>query len=323
MVNSNYYIWLQTALGPGAAAENIFSVFNSAEEIFKSGERGLRLSGVFTSHQIQKLLKTDISESYAVIEDCASKGIDVVTPMDASYPEGLLQIKNYPLVLYVKGDLSCLKNKVPISIVGTRKAAPKSIAVATELAKVLAQSGFTVVSGGALGVDSAAHTGALLAEGSTIAVLGCGIGCRYLMENEPLRQAVAKSGALLSEYRPGEPGYRGSFPMRNRLISGLSAGTVVIEAGIKSGSLITAKYAAEQNRDVFVVPGDAISSAYKGAAELARDGAKSVMRPWDIVEEYIVKFPDRIVIDESVDLMKRITDGVDEYRGNEVEKIFF
>lgn len=307
MINSNYYIWLQSALGTGATVEHIFSVFNSAEEIYRAGDKGRKLSGVFKPAQLEKMRNTDIDTTYSVLELCAKNGIDVITPDNSIYPKNLLHIRNYPLVLYAEGDLSCLGCCVPISIVGTRKAEPQSSAAVGELSKQLAKLGFVVVSGGALGIDSAAHTGALLAGGKTVAVLGCGIGYRYLMENEPLRRVIASKGALISEYPPFSQPFRGTFPMRNRIISGISEGVIVAQAGLKSGSLLTAKHAYSQNRDVFALDIGDIGTSNYGVKELLEDGAKPVSKPWDIVEEYLYKYPDRIIIDESVDMMKNIS----------------
>ncbi len=310
MVSNNYYIWLRQALGTGAHTERIFSCFTSPEEIFMSNEKSLRLSGVFSSSQIEKIKTTQIDDTYKILASCAEMKIDIITPDMSVYPEKLLETPDFPLVLYTRGDITCFKDKVPISIVGTRKSSAVSVRAATELASILSASGFLVVSGGALGIDSAAHVGAISSGGKTACVLGCGIGNRYLAENEPLRNAISENGVLISEYPPLAPPTKGSFPIRNRIIAGLSEGTVVIEAGVKSGSLITAKLANEMGRDVFAVPFDLLGSACTGTRELIRDGAKPVSKPFDILEEYLPLFPDKIIIDKNTDLMKDITSFV-------------
>ena len=319
MVSNNYYIWLRQALGAGAHTERIFSCFTSPEEIFMSDENSLRLSGVFSSSQIEKIKTTPIDDTYKILASCAEMKIDIITPDMSAYPEKLLEIPDFPLVLYTRGE-------IPLSIVGTRKSSAVSVRAATELASILSASGFLIVSGGALGIDSAAHVGAISSGGKTACVLGCGIGNKYLAENEPLRNAVSENGVLISEYPPFLPPTKGSFPIRNRIIAGLSEGTVVIEAGVKSGSLITAKLANEMGRDVFAVPFDLLGSACTGTRELIRDGAKPVRKPFDILEEYLSLFPDKIIIDKNTDLMKEITSFVGDtdtkYIYNEIKENF-
>lgn len=307
MLSSNYYIWLQKVLGAGAVTEKIFSTFSSPEEIFMSSERSLRVSGVFSGKQIEKIRSTEVNDSYAVLSDCAKLGVDVITPDMELYPEYLLEIPNFPLVLYTKGDMTCLKNKIPISIVGARRANPSSKGAAMKLSGALSSVGFTVVSGGALGIDSSAHTGAITVGGKTACILGCGIGSDYLSENKYLRDAISKNGVLISEHPPQSPPARGSFPVRNRIIAGISVGTVVIEAGIKSGSLITAKYANEMGRDVFAVPSSLFGSVCGGTDELIRDGACQVNVPMDIVKEYLQRFADRLILDNGTDLEEDIS----------------
>ncbi len=299
----NYYLWLQKALGEGAAnSGQIFEVFSSAEEVFRATEVERRISGVFTAEQIERLNKVDVEDSYKIMEDCAAAGVDILTPLDDDYPENLLNIPDYPLALFVKGDLDVLKRKIPISIVGTRKPAPRSIASTQELSKALSKCGFVVISGGALGIDTAAHTGAISVGEETIAVLGCGHSFKYLRTNEPLRDVIATNGATISEYPPHTEAFKWNFPIRNRIISGISVGTVVVEGEKKSGSLITAKHATYQNRDVFAFPSEELGALSEGCDELIRDGATPVTMPFDVIGEYLSTYADKIKIDESVDL---------------------
>ncbi len=169
---------------------------------------------------------------------------------------------------------------------GTRNATEYGKQMSYEMSAQLSQKGAVVVSGGAIGVDTAAHQGAIGAGGKTLAILGCGINFPYLTENEPLRNKISKNGALISEYPPDFPASRPNFPIRNRIISGLSLGTVVIDAGEKSGSLITANLANDQNRNVFVIPVDMRSPVSKGTVSLIRDGAKVITCADDILNEY-------------------------------------
>ncbi len=307
MTNLNYNIWLQAALGAGANVKHIFSTFENAEEIYRSTDDELRISGVFKERQIGKLRATNIEDSYRVIETCAAMGVDIVTPESALYPENLYAIDNFPVVLYVKGDISCLWRGIPFGIVGTRTPVqPGSMYATQTLSGSLSVSGFTIVSGGALGIDSAAHTAAMAAGGKTVAVLGGGIGAKYLQTNEALRSAVAQHGALISELPPkSEPGL-GAFPTRNRLIAALSEGVAVMEGGKQSGSLITAERAYRYGRDVFVLPCDAPTSSNQGVYDLMQDGAKPINCAMDVLEEYLLKFPEKVIIDESIDLFQDI-----------------
>ena len=177
------------------------------------------------------------------------------------------------------------RDLVSIAVVGSRYASPSGIIFAERLSSDLALSGFTVVSGLALGIDSAAHRGALKVNGRTLAVLGCGLDVNYPAINADLRQKISGTGALLTEFLPGTPPSSGNFPARNRIISGLSLGVVVVEAAERSGSLITARYALEQGREVFAVPGIAQSTRSKGAHRLIKQGAKLVEGIEDILEE--------------------------------------
>ena len=196
-------------------------------------------------------------------------------------------------MLFVWGDETILNSEVMLSVVGTRKASNYSMRVTRLLSSKLAKAGAVIVSGGALGVDNAAHTGAMEG-GRTIAVLGCGLGTDYLRDNAALRREISKNGAVITEYFPFTPASRTTFPMRNRIISGMSLGTIVVEAGERSGSLITARLALSEGRDVFAVPGEVITSAFTGTNRLIHDGAKPVFTALDVLEEYYYTYPDKI-----------------------------
>lgn len=183
-------------------------------------------------------------------------------------------------------------------MVGAREASDIGVRIARALSASLSRSGAVVISGAAKGIDSAAHTGAMNAGAKTVAVLGCGFGTDYLPENEPLRREIAHHGALVTEYPPRTPAFGHNFPFRNRIISGLSYGTIVIEANEKSGSLRTVGHAIEQGRDIFAVPGDITSSMNMGTNKLLRDGAKPVFNAMDVLEEYAERYPDLLDIDK-------------------------
>ncbi len=294
-----YWIWLQNALGAGARTDEILAYFSTPEQLYLAGSKEWRLSGLFTEKKINALRNSTPSETAKILNECRQKGYSIITPDCDEYPERLTTLSNIPLVLYGVGDCSVLKDKVTIGVVGTRNASNYGIEIAQKLSYSLADAGATIVSGGALGVDSEAHAGAMLAKGRTLAFLGCGLSFGYLKENAALRRAITRYGAVMSEYQPFATASRATFPIRNRLISGVSLGVVVIEAGVKSGSLITADCALEQGRDVFAVPGDIVRSSFDGTNHLIKNGAKPVFSAEDILCEYEFLYGDSINIEKT------------------------
>lgn len=295
-----YWVWAQDALGISSSvkSDEIISYFGKAEALYFAGEYEWRISGIFTRGQINKLKSTGLDNAERIIAECEKYKIKIVTPDDRDYPSMLFKLPNLPLVLYVRGNLDCLKNKISIAIVGAREASDIGLRIARALSASLSRSGALIVSGAARGIDSAAHNGAFDAGANTVAVLGCGFGANYLPENEPLRREIAGHGALITEYPPHTPALGRNFPFRNRIISGLSYGTVVIEANERSGSLRTVNHAIEQGRDIFAVPGDITSSMNMGTNKLLREGAKPVFNAMDVLEEYAERFPDLLDIDK-------------------------
>ena len=209
--------------------------------------------------------------------------IDARTILDPSYPARLRMIPDPPPLLYVSGTLT-EQDELALAIVGARRATAAGRVLTEELAKDLATAGFTVISGLARGVDAAAHRGALAAGGRTVAVLGCGIDRTYPIEHERLRREIEEQGAVVSELSCGSPPHSAHFPRRNRIISGLSLGVVVTEAAINSGSLITARLAAEQGREVFAVPGFVKEETSHGTNALLKEGASLIEKAHDVIE---------------------------------------
>jgi len=318
MKNCEYWIWLQRTLGYAFKTEDIINCFGSAKQLYEAGRSEWMLSGLFSAKQIEKLTKYSPSESAWIMNDCRQNHWDIITPDDPEYPSLLLETCDYPAVLYVDGNTDCISGELFISLVGTRKASVYGTRAAGVISSMLSKAGFTVVSGGALGIDSAAHNGALNAHKPTVCVLGCGLGTDYLKENEALRSEIARNGALITEFTPFTAASRSTFPMRNRIISGMSLGTVVVEAGQRSGSLITARCALEQGRDVFAVPGDVFASSFDGANRLIHDGAKPVFTALDIVEEYYYNYPDRLSV-ENTDIP--LSEALQEYTASNENKI--
>jgi DNA processing protein len=220
----------------------------------------------------------------AAVERAVRSGISLVPWSDQAYPAALTAIADPPPVLWIRGRAEALGRQA-VSIVGSRAGSPYALSVAERLALDLAAAGLVVVSGLARGVDSAAHRGALSGGGTTVAILGSGVDVLYPREHAELARDIEQDGAVVSELVPGTPPQAQFFPRRNRIISGLSRAVVVIEAGEKSGSLITARCALEQGRDVLAVPGNVLSGRNRGAHALLRDGARIVESAEDVLEE--------------------------------------
>lgn len=286
MENVIYDVWLSQALSYGSfKIKSIKELYKNLEYFYKGGEYEWRLCGQLSNIDILNLKNESLSAAEKNINLAYKLGYKITALFDENYPKLLEEIYNPPGVLYVKGDISVLNSDLSIAIIGTRKASDFGKKAAYEISYELSSVGVTVVSGGAVGIDSAAHQGALAVGGKTILVLGCGIDYPYLMQNKSMRDDIAKSGAIISEFPPNYPGNKYTFPIRNRIISGLSKGVVVIEAGEKSGSLITANYACEHNRDVFV-KANPMYPLPKGSRLLANDGAKIIESAQDILNEY-------------------------------------
>lgn len=311
MSNKRYWIWLQQCLGAGARFKEILEYFGSVEKLYNTNIIELRMSPVLTSKQIDRISKYNINEADRIIAECEKNNWQIIAYDDREYPQRLREIANPPAVLYVDGVLPNIDDYAVISIVGTRKASTYAIRCAGVMAKGVALCGALVVSGGAIGVDSAAHKGALSAGAKTVAVLGNGFGNDYLKSNQSLRDEIKSNGALITEYPPGTPATKQTFPMRNRIISGLCVGLLVVEAGVKSGSLITAGYAAEQGKDIYAVPASIFDYNFYGTNKLIDDGAIVATSPSVLVEGYAQQF-------KSLDLSKLKTarelfdEGVDK-----------
>lgn len=206
---------------------------------------------------------------------------------DENYPESLRQIYNPPIVLFYQGQLSVLSDYPALTVVGTRKPSSYSIRTADMLCRCLAKSGMLLVSGFAVGLDSVAHRAALLSGGKTVAVMGCGLDVPYPKPNASAKKYIMRNGLLLSEFLPGTEPSRQNFPMRNRILAGVSGGTLVIQAPIGSGALITAEQAMEQGKPVFCLPpADIFDNQYAGVVKYLREGAIPVFAPEDILQEY-------------------------------------
>jgi DNA processing protein len=279
--------WLALHHAPGIGARRCAALlerFGSPRGVREAGREQLRAGGLVPASAMDALLAPDWAAVERELEWARQPGRAILTRADTAYPPLLAEIPDPPPVLYVLGDVDALSS-LQIAIVGSRNPSPEGRATAERMARFLAAAGLTVASGMAIGIDAAAHLGALAAPGTTVAVAGTGLDRVYPARHRDLAHRIAGQGALVSELPLGSGPLRGNFPRRNRILSGLSLGVVVVEAALKSGSLISARHAMEQGREVFAVPGSIHNPLAKGCHWLIRQGAKLVETAQDIVEE--------------------------------------
>ncbi|MDR1162255.1 MAG: DNA-processing protein DprA [Candidatus Accumulibacter sp.] len=278
--------WLRLTLIPGVGGESqrkLLRAFGSPENVFSASRAELRRA--VGEKTVALLLETDTAARVGAALDWAKapeRGF--LTLADPLYPQALLNTPDPPTLLYVLGNPELL-NRRAIAIVGSRHPTPQGERNAEDFAAALADAGLLVVSGMALGIDAASHRGALRSSGETVAFIGTGIDRVYPARNKDLAVAIAATGAVVSEFPLGTPVTASNFPRRNRLISGLAAGVLVVEATTESGSLITARLAGEQGREVFAIPGSIHSPQSRGCHRLIRQGAKLVETARDVLEE--------------------------------------
>jgi len=281
-----YWLALSLAkdIGP-ITAKKLLSAFHSPEEIFRASEKDLQAVCDIRGSRARAILDFDLWDIVDKdIEHMDRTGIEAVTFCDTGYPESLRQIDDSPVILYMKGRI-LPEDRYALGIVGSRSMSLYGKETAWIFSSSLAARGLTIVSGLARGIDTTAHKGALKAGGRSIAVLGCGIDIVYPPENEGLMKDLAENGTVISEFPLGTPPNRENFPRRNRLISGLSLGVLVVEAAAGSGSLITADYALEQGKEIFAVPGGVTSATSVGSNALIKKGAKLAQNVDDIITE--------------------------------------
>ena len=295
MSTLKYWLWL-TEL-PGLTNQTRLALlrhFPTPEDVYYADPEEVLLTEGITREQAKLLEDKDCARADRILADCQRLDADILTIQDAGYPNRLRNIYDPPCLLYVRGRLPAFDDEAAVAVVGTRDCTPYGVSCAEKLGFGLAAGGALVVSGLARGIDSAALRGALRGGGTVTAVLGNGLDVVYPRENRYLYEDIAASGALLSEYPPGTPPEGRHFPVRNRIMSGLSLATLVVEAPERSGALITAGTALEQGRDVFAVPGPIDAPASVGCNRLIRDGAGLVTDAWDILAAYAPRFPEKL-----------------------------
>ena len=290
-----HWIWL--AARPGLNDREkvaVLEYFSDPEAAYYAREDAFRKVEGLSSNAVVALGDKNLSGAEEILRQCAEKQIHICTYRDGTYPARLKHIPDPPVVLYCKGVLPDLDGQPVIGVVGTRKCSGYGISAAQRLGYQIAACGAVVVSGVAKGIDSAAMTGAMTAGGKVVGVLGCGVDVVYPASVRQLYRDTEQSGCLVSEFPPGTAPYKWNFPKRNRIISGLSCGVLVVEAPEISGALITARQASEQGRDVFVVPGNIDMPSFAGSNALLREGAIMASSGWDVVGEYEAQYPDKV-----------------------------
>lgn len=268
--------------------------FQGPEEIYFADTDSFAQVEGLSTEAVKSLADKDLQAAQKILRDCQRENLGILTFQDAAYPARLKNIPDPPVVLYYKGKLPDFDSYPAIGIVGTRKASAYGMNVAKKMGYQIARCGGIVVSGMAYGIDGMATMGALMADMPAVGVLGCGADVVYPRSNSKLFEDMQQYGCLISEFVPGTAPMGFNFPRRNRIISGLSCGVLVVEAPEKSGALITAQAALDQGRDVFVVPGNIDVDTFVGSNRLLRSGAIAVGSGWDLMSEYEMQYPDTI-----------------------------
>ncbi|MBQ8514552.1 MAG: DNA-processing protein DprA [Ruminococcus sp.] len=293
-----YWLWMVMVFGAGNP--KIWSVLQVTETpekafyILQDAAQQKRFD--LTAAQKRSVHSVTLEQVEKVLENCRKKEISVICYGDGKYPSRLMGIYNPPAVLFYQGNIQILEEYPAITVVGTRNPSAYSVRVANAICSDLARAGMVIVSGFAIGLDSAAHRAALLSQGRTVAVLGCGLDVDYPRNNAGAKKYITRKGLLLTEFLPGTEPHPKNFPSRNRILSGISLGTLVVQAAERSGSLITAELALEQGRNVFCIPpADIFDNQYAGVVKYLRDGAIPVFSYLDIINEYYHSYAHRLM----------------------------
>ena len=303
-----YWIWLSESIGAGSSAfRRLISLFDTPFDIFRAEEAELEQVPNLTERAKKALCNKSLERATEILDQCQREEIGILTYDEDAYPRALREIQKPPMLLYYRGNLPDFNRNLCVGIVGTRSMSAYGMRQAYKMSYELASAGAFVVSGMAKGIDGVAAAAALKAGGTTVAVLGCGVDVVYPTHHQNLSCEIAKTGVILSEYAPGTRPNSYHFPMRNRIISGISQATVVVEAGIGSGSLITAKDAILQGRDVFAIPANVGSKGADGTNGLLRDGAKMALATEDVLEPYQYTYAESLKL-EAFKASKSLTD---------------
>lgn len=291
-----YWIWFAQLKGLTCQQKHLLlQHFPDPEELYHSDSDLIARSAGITEQMLEALEERSLAPAQKILADCADKGIGILTWADEHYPGKLKNTFEPPLVLYYRGKLPKWEEQPLIGVVGTRKASAYGMRAAYRYGSQIAACGGIVVSGGALGVDTMALEGALQTGAAVVCVFGCGVDVYYPSRNKDLFTQVLTQGCILSEYPPRTEAYSWNFPRRNRILSGISNGVLVVEAPMKSGALITARWAMEQGREVFAVPGNVDVDTCAGSNALLQDYGIAALSGWDVMKEYRSRYPDKVI----------------------------
>ncbi len=290
-----HWIWLTTRHGLGAAGiARLLEEFGTAEAVFEAEPAQWKRAHL-NERECRALEERDLTEAEALLATCYEQNIHILTAADPHYPERLRNIDAPPALLYYKGTFPAFDDQIAIAVVGTRKATPYGMMKAKQISREISLKGGLIVSGLAQGIDTMAVIGGLETDRPVAAVLGCGVDVVYPRSNRSLYDELIRRGCLISQFPPGTPPLARNFPIRNRIMSSLCLGVLVVEAPEKSGALITARQALEQGRDVFAVPGSAGAATCAGSNALIQQGAMLVTQGADVIGEYAARFPEKLV----------------------------
>lgn len=289
-----FSVWFSLCTGvANSEFPRVLSVFGSAYAVFRAEESEIEALDI--SERFKSALQDkSLDRAYGIVDYCKQNGIGTLAYTDKAYPSTLRALHAPPSLLYYKGTLPDFEHRLFISTVGTRSMSEYGKEMAYRIGYELASTGTVVVSGMALGVDAACAVGALSAKGTTVAVLGCGIDVCYPKQHAKLMRAIEQNGLILSEYPPATPPKGYHFPVRNRIISGLSVGTLIVEANLTSGAMITAREAILQGKDIYAIPGNVGDENTQGTNQLIRDGAAVALGARDILENYAFLYRDSV-----------------------------
>ena len=316
-----HWIWL--AHRPGVTDREkmiLLQHFSDPEDIFFADSGAFEHIEGISAEAKTALQEKNLKTSEEILRKCDNEKIHLLTFRDAAYPARLKNISDPPVLLYYKGRLPDFDGSPVIGVVGTRKASAYGMQTAKRMGYQIGRCGGIVVSGMAYGIDGMAMAGCLTAGQAVVGVLGCGVDMIYPLSNRALFADTEQYGCILSEFAPETEPFKWNFPKRNRIISGLSCGVLVVEAPEKSGALITARQAADQGRDVFVVPGNIDLPSFVGSNRLLRDGALAVSSGWDILSEYEALYPDKIHKDEAPSHQTAYADEVEKAASKVAQK---
>lgn len=290
------WIWLAQACGQGSrTAIHLLCAYGSPEKIYRADRKSLANKlGDREYALLNRLSNKDLSDATLILRRCQDTGVGILTPDDARYPRTLYQLRDAPIVLYYVGHLPDFESLCCCAVVGTRKMSEYGKRISYDIGRGIGAGGAVLVSGLALGVDGMAMAGALSAGGVTVGVLGCGIDIVYPPEHKHLMQRVLQDGAVITEYPPGTPPNGYHFPKRNRIISGLCQAVTVVEGDLKSGSLITARHALYQGKDLYAIPGMIGEAGAAGPNTLIKNGARAITSAADILKNYEFLYPHSI-----------------------------